>query len=307
MGLGVFELLAHRELSASQVAGRLRISVRGTTILLRALAALGLLVERGRKFCASGVATDFLTKEGRHTLWGAVRHTQNLMRCWAELEKCVKTGQPCSVQAATDRELARRRADFMLAMENNATLVADEIYRKGGISKCRRILDIGCGPARFATEFARRNPGLRGTLLDIKEVISIVVRKLCDAHIDERFSTVAGDFRKARFGVEQFDTGFLSHVIHMYDPANNMKLFKKIYQALEPRGRVIIHDFVLSDDGTRPAEAAIFAVNMLVGTCGGSCYTRPEIFAWLKRAGFTKPRHIPLRGDTSLIIADKKN
>jgi hypothetical protein len=70
---------------------------------------------------------------------------------------------------------------------------------------------------------------------------------------------------------------------------------------------VIIHDFVLSDDGTRPAEAAIFAVNMLVGTCGGSCYTRPEIFAWLKRAGFTKPRHIPLRGDTSLIIADKKN
>jgi hypothetical protein len=41
-------------------------------------------------------------------------------------------------------------------------------------------------------------------------------------------------------------------------------------------------------DRTRPKEGAIFAVNMLLGTPGGSTYTFKEIKTGLSQAGFTR-------------------
>jgi hypothetical protein len=41
---------------------------------------------------------------------------------------------------------------------------------------------------------------------------------------------------------------------------------------------------------TRPADGAIFAVNMLVNTAGGSTYTFAEIRQWLEEAGFVNVR-----------------
>jgi hypothetical protein len=42
----------------------------------------------------------------------------------------------------------------------------------------------------------------------------------------------------------------------------------------------------MSPERTEPAGGAIFAVNMLVATSGGNCYTFDEIEACLNAAGF---------------------
>ena len=59
-------------------------------------------------------------------------------------------------------------------------------------------------------------------------------------------------------------------------------------------GRVIIHEFVLDETKTRPQFAALFSLNMLIGTQEGASYSESEYRAWLEDAGFKHIRKIDL-------------
>lgn len=75
------------------------------------------------------------------------------------------------------------------------------------------------------------------------------------------------------------------------------------FSALAPSGRVVIQDFILTPDKTGPKTGALFALNMLVGTRGGSSYSEEEYAAWLAEAGFQDVRRVHLPGPTDLAIA----
>jgi hypothetical protein len=67
----------------------------------------------------------------------------------------------------------------------------------------------------------------------------------------------------------------------------------------------VISDFVLEADKTAPRFGALFALNMLVNTRGGSSYSEPEYDAWLKQAGFAETRRVRMPGPAGLMIATK--
>ena len=68
---------------------------------------------------------------------------------------------------------------------------------------------------------------------------------------------------------------------------------------------MVIQDFILEPDKTAPKQAALFALNMLVGTPAGSTYSYEEYTVWLREAGFPEVREIRLPGPSSLIIGVK--
>jgi hypothetical protein len=68
---------------------------------------------------------------------------------------------------------------------------------------------------------------------------------------------------------------------------------------------LVISDFVLEADKTAPRFAALFALNMLVGTRAGSSYSEPEYAAWLKEAGFAESKRVRMPGPANLMIATK--
>jgi hypothetical protein len=89
----------------------------------------------------------------------------------------------------------------------------------------------------------------------------------------------------------------------MLDEAENLDLLRRCREALASGGRVVIQDFILEPDKTAPRFAALFALNMLVGTPGGSAYSEPEYAAWLAEAGFQQVHHVRLPAPTGLMIA----
>ena len=67
----------------------------------------------------------------------------------------------------------------------------------------------------------------------------------------------------------------------------------------------MVQDFILEPDKTAPRAAALFALNMLVGTTAGSTYSEPEYANWLRDAGFTSVRRVRLPGPAGLIIGTR--
>jgi len=63
-----------------------------------------------------------------------------------------------------------------------------------------------------------------------------------------------------------------------------------------------VQDFILEPSKTAPRAAALFSLNMLVGTRAGSSYSEPEYATWLKEAGFQDVKRVRMPGPAGLMI-----
>jgi len=165
------------------------------------------------------------------------------------------------------------------------------------------VLDVGGGSGAYSIAFAKAN---RASQLRFSTagVCRIAQRHIENAGLADRVTTRAGDLRTDAFG-EGYDLVFVSAICHMLSPEENLELMRKCRASLRADGRVIIQDFILEADKTAPTSAALFALNMLVGTAAGSSYSAEEYGAWLERAGFADVRHVRLPGHTGLMTGKK--
>ena len=85
----------------------------------------------------------------------------------------------------------------------------------------------------------------------------------------DRVHTRVRDLRSDELG-NGYDLVFLSAICHMLSEEENCDLLALCRAALATGGRLVIEDFILRPDKTAPKWAALFALNMLVGTRGGS-------------------------------------
>jgi SAM-dependent methyltransferase len=118
--------------------------------------------------------------------------------------------------------------------------------------------------------------------------------------------TRAGDLEKDKFG-SGYDLILLSAVCHMLGPEENRDLIRRAFEALAPGGRLVIKDFLLEADKTAPRQAAVFSINMLVGTRRGSDYSKQEYRTWLEEAGFRQVRHREVPGPAEMLLAVKQS
>jgi len=285
---------------AVEVAARLHTDPRATEMLLNALASLRLLVKQEGVFHNSPAAARYFTAGSRDNARPALLHTAHLWQRWSTLTDCVRAGT-----AVAHDETGGRGQDwteaFIAAMHRNASERAPLVVRAVGADNVRRMLDVGGGSGAYSIAFAQANSELRAEILDQATVEPIARRHIQAAGVADRVKVRAGDLRSGGLG-EGYDLVFVSAICHMLSPEENLDLLRRCREALAPGGRVVIQDFILQADRTAPRFAALFALNMLVGTHGGSSYSEPEYAAWLGEAGFREIHHTRLPGITGLMI-----
>jgi SAM-dependent methyltransferase len=113
-----------------------------------------------------------------------------------------------------------------------------------------------------------------------------------------------GDLVEDDFG-SGYDLVFVSSIVHMFSPADNQTFVAKCAAALNSGGQLVLKDFVVGEDRTQPADAALFALNMLVGTVAGDTYTEGEIRAWMEQAGLHNIRRIDTSFGSAIITGRK--
>jgi predicted O-methyltransferase YrrM len=272
-------------------------------MLLNALASLDLLVKREGVFHNSPAAERYFAASSPDCARPALLHTAHLWQRWSTLTDCVRAGT-----TVTRDEIATRGPDwteaFIAAMHRNASERAPLVVRAVGPEPVRRMLDVGGGSGAYSIAFAQAHPALRADILDLDTVAPIAERHIRAAGLSERVKLRVGDLRFDRLG-EGYDLVFVSAICHMLSSAENLDLLRRGREALAPGGRIVIQDFILEPDKTAPRFAALFALNMLVGTRGGSSYSAEEYTAWLGQAGFEEIRHVRLPGPTGLLVATR--
>jgi 3-hydroxy-5-methyl-1-naphthoate 3-O-methyltransferase len=282
--------------SAGRVAEALGVERRGVEILLNALTALDLLTKSEGVFRNSEWAARYFDDASPQSERTAMMHTVNMWESWSRLTETI-TG------AEREPDVSWTEG-FIEAMARNGAARAPRVVEGVALENTSRLLDVGGGPGTYAIEFARATPGLQATIFDKEEVLPIARRHAERAGLEDRLRFVAGDFKQDGLGSD-YDLVLLSNILHMLSPDECLDLLQRSADALGSGGRVVIQDFILDEDGTSPPKAAIFAINMLVATPGGSSYRESEYRGWLQEAGFQDVRLIELDGPSDLVIGRK--
>ncbi len=285
--------------SGAQVAEKLKTDVRATEMLLNALVSLKLLEKSDGTFRNTANSARFFAAGSTDNHRPALMHTAHLWHTWSTLTDAVRHG----TRVAEDRSDGWVTA-FIAAMDRNARERAPHVVRAVGSEGVRRMLDLGGGSGAYSLAFARAIPELHAEVLDLAEVLPLTEQHIRNAGLQNRISTRAGDMLTAALG-QNYDVVLLSAICHMFSPEQNRRLFRRACDALAPRGRLVVQDFILEPEKTAPRQAALFSLNMLVGTKAGASYSEPEYAEWLHEAGFTEVHRVRLPGPSGLMIATR--
>jgi predicted O-methyltransferase YrrM len=282
--LKLFTLLTPGPLSAQEVASRIGANPRGLTILLDALTAMALLVKQEGKYQCAPEVSPFLSADSPRTILPMVLHMAHLWERWSLLTKTVQASNLPGRSASASRDASEQQA-FIEAMHVIAAPQAARIVAAVHPASSRSLIDVGGASGTYTLVFLQAVPEMKATLFDRPEVVEMARKRLGREGVLHRVTLVPGDFYRDELP-HGHDLAFLSAIIHQNSPEQNLNLFIKVFRSLDPGGRIVIRDHVMAPDRTSPRDGAIFAVNMLLGTSGGSTYTYDEIQDGLTQAGF---------------------
>jgi hypothetical protein len=140
--------------------------------------------------------------------------------------------------------------------------------------------------------------------VDWPRVLEVTRRTAREHGVEDRLTTAAGDLLIADFG-QDHNVATIGHILHSEGAERSRELLRKTFAALAPGGTIAIAEFLPNEERTSPPTPLIFAVNMLIHTDLGDTFTFGEISAWLREAGFVKPRLLEAPAPSPLILATK--
>ena len=281
--LDVFTNIPVSGTSGRELADRLHLDFHACERLLNALVSVGFLTKQEGMFFNTAESFAFLSKKGPDYL-GGLMHTNHLWNTWSNLTQVVKSGKSAHPDDINDRGEGWLYA-FINAMHDRAVKQAPHQLAGIDLSGIRSLLDVGGGSGAFSMEFISRKPEMEATVFDLPNVVPITRRFIDKEGFTGKIATYTGDYTVDELPVG-FDLVFLSAIIHSNSLEVNRNLIKKCYKSLNPGGKVIIQDWIMNNERTLPVQGAIFAINMLVGTEAGDCFSEEEVTDMLQNAGF---------------------
>jgi acetylserotonin N-methyltransferase len=300
--LGIFAALDSAPATAVETAQRRGLNRRGTHVLLSMLAALDLVALRDGRYELTDTASTYLLPQSPY-YWGPLlaslgivpeQHAAIVRALRARDDQRSSTGIPgTNVDGADDPADAWKRGQIDRATAEAVTKIMHchslpasvGAARNGNLQGVTRLLDVGGGSGCFCVAIAQQFPAVRCTVLELPTVCDVALGYIEDGGVSDRVDTVAIDMFREPWP-RGYDGMFFSNIFHDWDAETNRLLARRAFEALEPGGRIFLHEMLLNEDGSGPVTTASFSMLMLLGTHGRQ-YSFSELRQILADAGFT--------------------
>lgn len=283
--------------SAEQIGSKIHANTRAVSMLLNALVSLGLLSKSGDQYTNTPESARFFVQGAKDNQRNGLLHAANIWHRWSTLTDAVRRGTWLPIEG----EQTEWTQNFIAGMQRNAKTRAPLLVKTLGTAGVRRILDLGGGSGAYSMAFAKASPDLHCDILDLPEVVPLTAEYVQNAGVSAQVRIRAGDMLQEDFG-SGYDLILLNAICHMFSEAQNRDLFRRARKALAPNGRLVVQDFILNDEKDGPQHAALFSLNMLVGTEAGASYSEAEYTSWMKAAALSEVSRINLPGPSDLIV-----
>ena len=317
--MGVFTALDENPDTAGELAQRLGFDERATTVLVRLLASLGLLVPRNGRFQLTGDARTYLLKSSpfywghmmrvgvnewhQATITAALKKHDSANAVGPEgTPKAVGSGRSVDgwAEGKISPEQARRVAE---GMHSHSVVPAIAVARNYDFTGIARILDVGGGSGCFMIAIAQLLE-IRCTIAELPAMCEVAHDYIEAGGVTGRVNTVSLDMFRQPWP-EGYDAIFFSNVWHDWNFKTCAWLARCAYDVLPRGGRIMLHEMLLDDDGGGPATAASFSMLMLLATQGQQ-FTFGELVAILEGAGFTGVEARATHGYYSVVTGFKR-
>ncbi|XP_076119503.1 putative bifunctional dTTP/UTP pyrophosphatase/methyltransferase protein isoform X2 [Alosa pseudoharengus] len=298
--LNIFDVLrVSVELSAKEVAARIKASEEGTVRLLDACVSLGLLE---RRTCNDGdpvyintaEASRFLVADSPLSLHGYILHCNDLVwPLFTHLESAVREGanqyerafgkkaEDLFQDAYFKKEEVKMR--FMKAMHSIAKVTAKDLATAFDLSMFKTACDVGGCTGAMAYEFTQIYPEMSVSVFDLPHVIAMSGR-FQPRDPNDRVTFVAGDFFKDP--LPKAELYILARILHDWSLEKVHQLLDKLSKHCSPGSGVLVCEILLEEGLRGPSRAFLQALSMTEGLQrSASQYT-----LLLGQHGFTQTR-----------------
>ena len=301
--LRIFTILEKNALGVRAIARKAKADPAALEALLNTLVTLEALQLKNGRYANTPEMYRHFCETSPEYKKGTVMLRKENYEEYGHLIQVLKRGRKFSGKHGPDNPRWRRL--FTYAMHERSESRAHHVARHVARRKVGALLDLGAGPGSYSAAILKKDRSAQATLLDRRAALNVAREIWGKSALWKRMHPLPGDLFETPFG-EGYRTVLFSNILHIYNPAENLRLLRKIHRALVPGGRVILVDFFLNEKRTAPYQASLFSLTMLLFTETGKTYTWKETQGLMKRAGFTRFERIPLPDDSGLLIGHKR-
>jgi 2-polyprenyl-3-methyl-5-hydroxy-6-metoxy-1,4-benzoquinol methylase len=303
--LDIFGAIGRGYNDVATIARHATASERGVRILCDFLCINGVLTKREDAYYHTPTSAAFLDPVSPKCM-ASIAHfmaSSDIEGAYNQLANVVREGRtvlPGSGTVEPENPLWVEFANKMAPMMGPMAAPLGKIVLDGR-SGHMRVLDIAAGHGLFGIEIAKQNPHAHVTGLDWAPVLRVALQNAQKAGVQDRYDMLPGSAFDLYFA-GPYDIVLLTNFLHHFDRPTNVKLLRKVRNALKPGGCAATLEFVPNDDRVSPPTAAAFALTMLATTASGDAYTYPELQSMHEDAGFAKISKHPIPKSPHTIV-----
>ncbi len=313
--LGLFTKLAERTMNAEQIRSELELSQRAVPDFTDALVALGLLQRHGdgpeAVYENTPATAAFLDRNSPQYIGGVLEMAAaRLYGFWNDLTEALRTGQPQNeIKRSGEPVFSKLYAapekleQFMNAMSGISAANFRAFAEKFDFSDYKTLCDVGGATGQLSCIVAQRHPHMRCQSFDLPQVEPIATKSIEKAGLDERVSTVSGDF--FRDALPKADVITMGMILHDWNLEKKKQLVRAAYDALPDGGAFVVIEALIDDARRFNFFGLLMSLNMLIEFGDGFDYTGAQFKSWCEEAGFKRVEMLPLDGPSSAAIAYK--
>ena len=291
--LGLADHLAEGPKTSAELAGPLSVHAPSLHRLMRTLASLGILTERGdRRFAltplgealktgAPGSARASLLTIGSPWFNSSFEHIiYSVQTGETGFEKA--QGMPVFDYLAQHPEDASLFSETMIGIHGEEPPAVADAY---DFSVFGTVVDVGGATGNLLSAILSRHPEPRGILFDRPHVVTDAPAVLAARGVEDRVTIEAGTFFETI--PAGGDAYILSHIIHDWSEEQCLTILGHVRRAMRPDGRLLLVEMVLPA-GDTPHFGKLLDIVMLV-LPGGQERTEEEYRTLLGKADFASP------------------
>jgi 2-polyprenyl-3-methyl-5-hydroxy-6-metoxy-1,4-benzoquinol methylase len=308
--LGLFTAIAKGSQTAEEIAKACNAAERGIRILADAMAVMGFLKKEGLRYQLTADSAFFLDSNSPGYMGGAFKFMMHptQMGNFEMLTQTVRQGRCATEQGSLAPEdpiwvdFARGMAPLMAPA---AQAIAQFLQPALSSRPSPKVLDIAAGHGAFGVAVAQAVLTAQIYALDWANVLPVAQERAQAMGVAGRYHLLPGSAFEVEYG-SGYEAVLLTNFLHHFEPAENERLLKKVFAALNPGGQVVILEFVPNEDRVSPPVPALFSLTMLSSTPRGDAYTFAELEMMCRKAGLEGTRQIALDPLPQSLVTGRK-